>query len=466
MHECGAYMKIESLQLKHTNLFANLQLQFQYHDQPITLILGDQATGKTSILKHAYQALTWFSARYKDLRSAGVVMLDQDIMYSRLQSKVQISVEIPADIGTLAESETAQAEASNRCSWQLYKTLNQQGIGLSKAETDQLEQLVQLYHRALQQDPMQGLPLIAYYPAERFVNEINLLSKNNPIVFQAAHAYEVAAIPFTTFSRFFEWFREISDLENAQTAQLFQQLMRDKLHLGPHLQPENVPNTLFQAHVQLHAPCLKALKDSLKILVPELQDIFVQYQPKLQLMVNYQGKVMQFQQLSSSQKNWIALIGDIVRRMCLLNPLSLYPCLEGDGVLMIDAIDEQLDQNHCSQILQHLHQAFPRLQIIATGNRTELLENASAYQCLQLGPQGVQDIMLQPLQQQFDQIYAELSQISLSGATTLEQLSDEPALSAAQQLYAQIQQLSPEAQTELQQLWQQANDSSFKDPSS
>ena len=111
-------MKIESLQLKHTNLFANLQLQFQYHDQPITLILGDQATGKTSILKHAYQALTWFSARYKDLRSAGVVMLDQDIMYSRLQSKVQISVEIPTDIGTLAESETAQAEASNRCSWQ------------------------------------------------------------------------------------------------------------------------------------------------------------------------------------------------------------------------------------------------------------------------------------------------------------------------------------------------------------
>lgn len=466
MHECGAYMKIESLQLKHTNLFANLQLQFHYHDQPITLILGDQATGKTSILKHAYQALTWFVARYKDLRSAGVVMLDQDILHSRLQSKVQICVEIPTDIGTLAESETAQPEVLNHCSWQLYKTLNQQGIGLSKAETDQLEQLVQLYHRALQQDPMQGLPLIAYYPAERFVNEINLLSKNNPIVFQAAYAYDVAAIPFTTFSRFFEWFREISDLENAQTAQLFQQLMRDQLHLGQHLQPENIPNTLFQAHAQLHAPCLKALKDSLRIVVPELNDIFVQYQPKLQLMVTYQGKTMQFQQLSSSQKNWIALIGDIVRRMCLLNPFSLYPCLEGDGILLIDAIDEQLDQQHCSQILQQLHQAFPQLQIIATGNRTELLENAATYQCLQLSAQGVQDIVLQPLQQQFDQIYAELSQISLSDTTELEQLSDTPSTSAVQQLYAQIQQLSPEAQAEFQQLWQQEHDSSFQNPSS
>ena len=242
--------------------------------------------------------------------------------------------------------------------------------------------------------------------------------------------------------------------------------MRDQLHLGQHLQPENIPNTLFQAHAQLHAPCLKALKDSLRIVLPELNDIFVQYQPKLQLMVSYQGKTMQFQQLSSSQKNWIALIGDIVRRMCLLNPFSLYPCLEGDGILLIDAIDEQLDQQHCSQILQQLHQAFPQLQIIATGNRTELLENAATYQCLQLSAQGVQDIVLQPLQQQFDQIYAELSQISLSDTTELEQLSDTPSTSVVQQLYAQIQQLSPEAQAEFQQLWQQEHDSSFQNPSS
>ena len=450
MHECGAYMKIESLQLKHTNLFANLQLQFHYHDQPITLILGDQATGKTSILKHAYQALTWFAARYKDLRSAGVVMLDQDILHSRLQSKVQICVEIPTDIGTLAESETAQPEVLNHCSWQLYKTLNQQGIGLSKAETDQLEQLVQLYHRALQQDPMQGLPLIAYYPAERFVNEINLLSKNNPIVFQAAYAYDVAAIPFTTFSRFFEWFREISDLENAQTAQLFQQLMRDQLHLGQHLQPENIPNTLFQAHAQLHAPCLKALKDSLRIVLPELNDIFVQYQPKLQLMVSYQGKTMQFQQLSSSQKNWIALIGDIVRRMCLLNPFSLYPCLEGDGILLIDQVDHQLDQNFSAEILQRLHLAFPRLQIIVTGNRDELLEHALDYQCLRLDANEIYEINLAQSQNQLSQLY---NQLVWSEGTNVAQthnlLETETLVSKVDELFHQIQELNPQEKTDL-----------------
>ncbi len=67
--------------------------------KPITLIMGDQGSGKTSILKLTYQVLTWFAARYKDLRAAGVVMLDQDIMLTRLQSKIDIRVQIPEDIG-------------------------------------------------------------------------------------------------------------------------------------------------------------------------------------------------------------------------------------------------------------------------------------------------------------------------------------------------------------------------------
>ena len=64
---------------------------------------------------------------------------------------------------------------------------------MSKAETAKLEKMVQLYQHAIQLDPMQGLPLIAYYPAERFVNEVNLLNKNNPLILQPGHAYEIAS---------------------------------------------------------------------------------------------------------------------------------------------------------------------------------------------------------------------------------------------------------------------------------
>ncbi|MBP7895214.1 MAG: AAA family ATPase [Acinetobacter sp.] len=398
-------MKIDAIQLKHTLHFADLKLKF--NDQPITLIMGDQGTGKTTILKFTYQALTWFAARYKDLRAAGVVMLDQDIMLTRLQSKIDIRVQIPNDIGRLTESSEAQNQALCYCDWQLYKTLNSHGIGSSKAETQQLENVVELYQNAIKHDQLQGLPLIAYYPAERFVNEMNILSKNNPLIFQSAHAYEISAIPFTTFSRFFEWLREVSDIENAQIAQLFQQLL-----CNPSLQKNKEPDFLqhlLHAQKQMHSPHLDALKQALTTVIPALEDLFIQYQPKLQLMVRYQGKSMLYQQLSNSVKNWIALVGDIVRRLCLLNPNSLYPCLEGDGILLIDAIDHQLDQNTAQVILPRLHQAFPRLQIIATGNRSELLEHAAEYQCLKIENKQIFDIQLQPLQDKFDRIYENLA---------------------------------------------------------
>ena len=449
-------MKIDAIQLKHTLHFADLKLKF--NDQPITLIMGDQGTGKTTILKFTYQALTWFAARYKDLRAAGVVMLDQDIMLTRLQSKIDIRVQIPNDIGRLTESSEAQDQAPCYCDWQLYKTLNSHGIGSSKAETQHLDNVVELYQNAIKHDQLQGLPLIAYYPAERFVNEMNILSKNNPLIFQSAHAYEISAIPFTTFSRFFEWLREVSDIENAQIAQLFQQLLSN-----PSLQKNKEPDFLqhlLHAQKQMHSPHLDALKQALTTVIPALEDLFVQYQPKLQLMVRYQGKSMLYQQLSNSVKNWIALVGDIVRRLCLLNPNSLYPCLEGDGILLIDAIDHQLDQNTAQVILPRLHQAFPRLQIIATGNRSELLEHAAEYQCLKIENKQIFDMQLQPLQDKFDRIYENLA---FNDEVMETDRLLEPVLDSVtpQSLWQHIQQhLSPEQQNELLGLMNAQDDTS------
>ena len=453
-------MKIESVQLKHALHFADLKLKF--NDKPITLILGDQGSGKTAILKFTYQALTWFAARYKDFRAAGVVMHDQDIMFTRLQSKIDIRVRIPNDIGTLTEASEPQDKALSYCDWQLYKTLNSHGIGTSKAETQQLGNLVELYQNAIKHDQLQGLPLIAYYPAERFVNEMNIQSKNNPAVFQTSHAYEISTIPYTTFNRFFEWFREISDIENAQIAQLFQQLVSN-----PSVQ-KNRDNDFLQqlvnAQKQMNAPNLDALKQALNTVIPALDDIYIQYQPKLQLMVSYQDKIMLYQQLSNSIKNWIALIGDIVRRLSLLNPNSLYPCLEGDGILLIDAIDHQLDQNTSQVILQRLHQAFPRLQIIATGNRTELLEHAAEYQCLKLENKQIFDMQLQPLQDKFDTIYENLV-FNEEVIETDSLLEPEVESVTPQTLLQQIQQhLSVEQQAELRHLMDQSDDTSSSHP--
>ncbi|MDU5862926.1 MAG: AAA family ATPase, partial [Acinetobacter sp.] len=399
-------MRLQSIQFKHVALFHDLKIQFQYDKQPITLILGEQATGKSMLLKHIYHALTWFPARLKDVRTPGVVMPDQDITHSRLQSKIEVSIHIPSEFGQLPETTSAQQTDTSVCSWKLFKTLNATGVGISQVETQQLDQTVTLYHQVTRKDPLQGLPLLAYYPSERFVNDINLLNKNLPGITQSISAYEISLIPFTTFTRFFEWLREISDIENAQAAQVVQRIISKQSN------PQNQEELLHQLQIelagqpkQLPSPNLYALKSALKIIFPELEDLYLQYHPRLQLMVHYKGEALAFQQLSNTTKTWIALVGDVVRRLCLLNPLSLDPCLEGEGILLIDQIDSQLDAQHCSEILNRLHQAFPRLQIIVTGSREELLEHATAYQCFKLEHGKVGQLDLNTTQQQLEHLY-------------------------------------------------------------
>ena len=444
-------MHIQALQLKHTLHFFDIQLQFNYPQCPVTLILGNQGTGKTTLLRFSYQALTWFAARYRDSRAAGLVMQDQDIMQNRLQSKIDIRIGFPEEMGSLPESSQSEPANLQSCSWQIYKTLNSQGLGFSKAETSQLESMLSLYHKARLHDPLLGLPLIAYYPAERFTNEVNLLSKNNPAILQSAHAYEITAIPFTTFARFFEWFREISDIENAQSAKIMDQILARALQQPEDIRGDELTRQIEKAQAHLHAPNLTALKQALSLIMPEVSQIYLKYQPKLQLMVTYQQQTFSFQQLPNSIRNWIALVGDIVRRLCLLNPNSLFPCQEGTGVLLIDAIDHQLDQEMAAVILSRLHQAFPNLQIIATGNRPELLEQAQGFQCLKLENKQLHPIHLESMKTQFDQIYAELElqrNKDISPEDTLLETVTEPITPLAVLQMIQ-QQLNPEQQQEL-----------------
>ena len=398
-------MRIESIQFRQITHFSDLKLKFHYHNKPITLIFGEQSSGKTSVLKFTYQALTWFSARYKDLRTAGLVMLDQEIRQEHTQAKIDINILFPQEIGCLAESSDVNNNNTHSCDWQLFKTLNNNNIGISRVYTEKLEQLIELYQKAIHKDKLQGLPLIAYYPSERFINEVNLLSKNNPLIFQTSNAYETTAIPYTTFSRFFEWFREISDIENAQIAQLIKQVVQDQSSDNPSI---DLTEHLINIYAQMHAPSLHALKTAIYTIIPDITELELHFYPKLQMMVTYKGKSILFQQLSNSIRNWIALIGDIVRRLCILNPYSLFPCLEGEGILLIDQIDHQLDDATASSILSKLNNAFPRLQIIATTARNELLANAEDFQCLKLENYQIQEIDMQTLHSNFAHIYDHL----------------------------------------------------------
>lgn len=458
-------MKIHAIQLKHCLNFSNLHVQLKPNEHPVSIFLGDQSSGKTAILKNMFQALTWFSARLKDLRSAGVVILDSDIKHHQSMAKIDLSVEFPSDIGSMIESSDVHYSENTNCKWSLTKTIQSNGLGFSRVETEQLEHLVALYSQATQLDELQGLPMIAYYPSDRFINEVNLLSKNNPSVFQTHAAYEFAPLPYTTFARFFEWFREISDIENALTAQTIQKIIDQhrSSSLANSTTEDEDSNSfsyqLLQAQSTIQFPALQTLKQSLSLIFPEITEFYIEYTPKVQIMVNFEDQLVPFNSLSNSRRNWIALVGDIVRRLCILNPKSLSPRLDGEGILIIDSIEAQTDEYFQQTILDRLHQAFPNIQIIVSSCSTEILENAVNYQHFKIEHGQVREVNHQLKQILFDDLYERLMVDEPSNLT----LSAESigADTAAEKLYEQFLQMTLEQQAQFFELIQANPSTSF-----
>lgn len=453
-------MRVEQIELKNCLCFAKLTLSLP-RDQNITVIMGQQGSGKTALLKQIYHALTWFCTRYKDARSAGVVMPDADIRLGQRQSKISLNMRINADIASLPES--AHVEKQDKdcqlVTWHLYKTLNQNGVGISQADTAELEQFILRLQKAQQQDPLLATPLVAFYPVDRFISEINLLSKNNPAVLQAHAAYDLVALPYTNFARFFEWLREVTDAENAQQA-LFIQGIKPQPSASTDTPPQDHLDwsaRFEQARKQLQQRCLHQLNGLIHQMLPEVELLFIQYTPKLDLMVRRCGVDYSFAQLPNSLKVAIALIGDIFRRACLLLPHSAVPQQDIEGMVIIDQIDLQLDAAHCSDFLLRLGQCFPGLQFVVSGQRQELLEHGEHWQCLALNDYQLHPLNLAQSQNQWQQLYHDLAREDTAQTADLDSIADiaQPLLAAdaVGGLWQQIQQLSAQQQQALKQLW-------------
>lgn len=84
------------------------------------------------------------------------------------------------------------------------------------------------------------------------------------------------------------------------------------------------------------------------------------------------SKEVRFEQLSAGQKAVTTLIGDIARRLILLNPKLDNP-LEGQGIVLIDEIELHLHPKWQQGILLNLQKSFPNVQFVVTTHSPQVL---------------------------------------------------------------------------------------------
>lgn len=327
-------MKINSLKL--LNFRGIQELSFDFTPR-MTAFVGINGVGKSTVLDAMAIALSQLTWRINGHPQKSRPIALDDIRHGADFARIEIAVE-------LRGAEVRWAIATNRKKGPYTDPLRKSDLeGLNEAvrQLDAEQQQVEID----QQAPY-DLPLAVYYDVNRAVLDIPMRVReqlrNNPYeVYQDALDHGGA-----DFKRFFIWFRNREDYENEQR--------RD--------QP------------QFRDRSLEAVRTAVAAFT-EFRELRIRRTP-LRMTVIKRGIEFNVAQLSDGERNMLALVGDMARRLSVLNP-GLQNPNEGAGIAIIDEIDLHLHPRWQREVVAKLETTFPNCQFAISTHSPQVLGELS-----------------------------------------------------------------------------------------
>lgn len=340
-------MDIKTVKLNNLGRFEELEANFAPTSDllgNVTVFIGNNGAGKTSILKAIATSLSWFVARMRSEKSNGSPIPEMVISNGKNFASIEMTVSDSSDH-----------------TWILAKTRKGKKANISTNLHD-LTNLVDCYRTQLTNHPETSLPLIAFYPVERVVIDIPLKIREKHNFFQL-DGYDNALNQGVDFRRFFEWFREREDSENEQS--LPQDALKKILDaLDDNDVARNKVSELMQSSKDRQ---LTAVRNAIASFMPNFTNLRVRRKPRLHMSIDKDGETLNVLQLSQGEKSLMALVGDIARRLAMMNPALENP-LHGDGIVLIDEVDMHLHPTWQRSIIERLTATFPNCQFILTSH--------------------------------------------------------------------------------------------------
>ena len=121
---------------------------------------------------------------------------------------------------------------------------------------------------------------------------------------------------------------------------------------------------------------LQYVTQAIEAFIPNYRNLRVKRLPRPHMLVEKEGITMSLEQLSDGEKNLIALVGDIARRLAIANSQNqnVNP-LEGDGIVLIDEIDLHLHPSWQRKMIPKLTKIFPNCQFIFSTHSPQVLSH-------------------------------------------------------------------------------------------
>ena len=321
-------MILKNIQFSNYSGLRDGQIDFDRH---LTVISGKNGSGKTSLLKTVSIVVSWIIARIKSEKGNGTYIPADSITNGYQDAMIEAVFD---EIGSVRIPNKAKS-------------------GLTKTyvlDLDGIKQYAGGIRQAIEATNFKcSIPIFAFYGVKRAVIDIPLRIRNKEE--ELLDTYNDCLNGAANFRDFFMWFRNQEDLENE---------MR--------VRPATAGDRFTRE--------LDAFRNAMKIFLPDYTDIHIRRRP-LRMVVKKQGTEVNVSQLSDGEKIYLALIGDLCRKLVLANPTMDDP-LQGEGIVMIDEIDLHLHPKWQGEFATRLTTVFPNIQFIVTTHSPQVLNRVPA----------------------------------------------------------------------------------------
>lgn len=386
---------LDSLVLKDIRKFHSFKTKFE---RDLTVIIGENGSGKTTILECIAKSLSWIVAGLIKENANG-----DRIGYSDIKNEAE-------DYG---EIQTNFKFGEQRCSGSIARAVK----GLSEKKDSSVSDLKFLADiwRVINNQQLINLPLFIFYSARRFILSQNPISVYIKDQENRYDVYNHSLKGETDFIKFKQWFislykkggnirvidrinhieKEIKKIQKEKTLLLFKEhinLLRSFLKFYHQIRDENLELEIEEDYDATYK--IKTLQDAtykIKILqkaitecIPEIEDIYVDISSGLdKIYVHINGKKININQLSDGQKIFLGIVADLTYRLIVLNP-NLENPLNGQGIVLIDEIEAHIHPKWQQRILINLTKTFPNIQFIVTTHSPQVLSTVYKRQIRQL----------------------------------------------------------------------------------
>lgn len=349
-------MRLNKVSVKNLRLYGDevQTIEFDSHKN-ITVLLGDNGAGKTSLL---YGMSVLLSQFYKHFPGCSVRAFSEEDV--RIVSNTQRADYLYVGIDLIPTNEDERRKIDSdplddtpHVAVDVYKKGNVTKM-LRTSELKTIADFSLAFKTEIDKEVPVSLPIIAFYGTERGQIKPVERRRNFNEVFPRWEIYKSDSLESATdFKRFFTWFERNEDLERREQIRQIKQS----------------GTTRYSSHV------LNAVREALNRLFPGfLNNPRVETSPLRFVMddISDPQNIVEkrLERMSDGYRITIALVADIASRMAEANPSvetsGLSDPLDAHGIVMIDEIDLHLHPKLQREILSKLTMIFPNIQFIVS----------------------------------------------------------------------------------------------------